>query len=235
MAAASAQQAREVAMNGPVLDCCWKDVRVVLCDDQIGPVPFLEGCLNILRVSLLHRMAMFLLLAVTRRPLFGTSRRAPSKSLRRLVNAVWVWRWRVTLTSVSASWLADCVVVVYVLVYFQHAEPIKSINWVTVGGKGVLATGSWDRTIKYWDLRQPPAPVVRRHSSPGDARVSTRLSLCFLSLFGLLQLSITLPERLYTMDAAGPLLVAGTADRQLLIFDINKPQAPMRVCAHLAL
>lgn len=39
----------------------------------------------------------------------------------------------------------------------QHDAPIKSIKWIDANGQGLLATGSWDKTIKYWDLRSQNA------------------------------------------------------------------------------
>jgi hypothetical protein len=56
----------------------------------------------------------------------------------------------------------------------QHDAPIKVVKWVDTPQAGILATGSWDKTIKvllyslywspahfiqYWDLRTP-APVA---------------------------------------------------------------------------
>lgn len=57
-----------------------------------------------------------------------------------------------------------------------------------------MATGSWDKTLKYWDTRSPTAMA-----------------------------SVQLSERCYAMDAKHPLLVVATADRQVHIFDIRKP------------
>ncbi len=64
----------------------------------------------------------------------------------------------------------------------------------------MLMTGSWDKTIKYWDGRSPNA-------------VHTAM----------------LPERLYCMDVKFPLCVAGTADRNILIYDLQKPGAEFKV------
>ncbi|KAG0243830.1 WD40-repeat-containing domain protein [Mortierella sp. GBAus27b] len=80
----------------------------------------------------------------------------------------------------------------------QHDAPIKEVRWVN-GASPILATGSWDKTIKYWDTRQPN-PIS----------------------------SVTLPERLYTMDSAFPILVAGTADRHILVYNLNNPTAPIK-------
>ncbi|KAF8522895.1 Poly(A)+ RNA export protein [Hysterangium stoloniferum] len=74
-----------------------------------------------------------------------------------------------------------------------HDAPIKSVKWIDAQG-GILATGSWDKTLKYWDLRTPN-PVI----------------------------TVTLPERCYTMDVAFPLLVAGCADKKINIYNLQEP------------
>lgn len=68
-----------------------------------------------------------------------------------------------------------------------------------VPSMNMLITGSWDKTIKFWDCRQP---------NP----VSTQ----------------TLPERIYAMDVNYPLMVVGTADRNLIIYNLTSPQAPYK-------
>ncbi|CAE6473836.1 unnamed protein product [Rhizoctonia solani] len=80
----------------------------------------------------------------------------------------------------------------------SHDDAVKCVRWVDAQG-GILATGSWDKTIKYWDLRQS-TPVAK----------------------------VDLPERCYTMDVVYPLLVVGTADRQVLVYDLNNPTTVFR-------
>lgn len=82
-----------------------------------------------------------------------------------------------------------------------HAAPVRTVRFVNVpsAGTSILASGSWDKTVRYWDLRQPE-PI------------------------GALQLA----ERVYTMDAAGPLLVAATADHQVHLVDLHGN--PLAVC-----
>jgi mRNA export factor len=75
----------------------------------------------------------------------------------------------------------------------QHDAPVKVVKWIDAQG-GILATGSWDKTIKYWDLRTP---------NP----VST----------------VQLPERCYSMDVQYPLMVVGTAERHIQIFNLTNP------------
>ncbi|KAF8553955.1 WD40 repeat-like protein [Imleria badia] len=81
----------------------------------------------------------------------------------------------------------------------QHDAPIKAVRWIETPQGGILATGSWDKTLKYWDLRS---------ASP----VST----------------VKLPERCYTMDAQYPLLVVGTAGRHIQIYNLTSPSTPYK-------
>uniref|UniRef100_A0A7N0VDI2 Uncharacterized protein n=1 Tax=Kalanchoe fedtschenkoi TaxID=63787 RepID=A0A7N0VDI2_KALFE len=63
----------------------------------------------------------------------------------------------------------------------------------------MLVTGSWDKTLKYWDLRQQ-TPVHTQQ----------------------------LPDRCYTLSVRHPLMVVGTADRNLVIFNLQNPQAEFK-------
>ncbi|KAL1922595.1 uncharacterized protein VTP21DRAFT_10134 [Calcarisporiella thermophila] len=76
----------------------------------------------------------------------------------------------------------------------QHDAPIRCCRWIDMGQQQVVATGSWDKTLKYWDLRT---------SNP----VAT----------------IQLPERCYALDVVFPLMVVGTAERHIQIFNLNNP------------
>ena len=83
----------------------------------------------------------------------------------------------------------------------QHDAPIKAVRWVEQPGTSpILATGSWDKSVKYWDLRQ-------------QTPIST----------------VALPERLYAMDSVFPLLVVGTADRHVHVYNLNNPTVPVKV------
>ncbi|KAL9262321.1 RAE1-like protein [Drosera capensis] len=59
----------------------------------------------------------------------------------------------------------------------------------------LLVTGSWDKTLRYWDTRQPNPVHVQQ-----------------------------LPERCYALSVRYPLMVVGTADRNLIIFNLQSPQ-----------
>jgi mRNA export factor len=69
-----------------------------------------------------------------------------------------------------------------------------------------LVTGSWDKTVKFWDGRSPN-PV---HSA-------------------------MLPERVFCMDVKYPLCVVGTADRNIVIYDLRKPSQEFKVFKYLIL
>jgi len=77
----------------------------------------------------------------------------------------------------------------------RHDGAIKCCRWVDAPSGGYLVTGSWDKSIKYWNL-QSSTPIA----------------------------TVSLPERCYALDVAYPLMVAGTAERHIVIFDLNNPQ-----------
>ncbi|XP_041992052.1 protein RAE1-like isoform X1 [Salvia splendens] len=59
----------------------------------------------------------------------------------------------------------------------------------------LLVTGSWDKTLRYWDLRQQSPTWVQQ-----------------------------LPDRCYALAVQHSLMVVGTADRNIIVFDLQKPQ-----------
>lgn len=74
-----------------------------------------------------------------------------------------------------------------------HTSPVRAVRFVEIPSANapIIASGSWDKTVRFWDMRQPQ-PI------------------------GALQL----PERVYAMDAAGPLLTAATADNKLQLVNL---------------
>lgn len=59
----------------------------------------------------------------------------------------------------------------------------------------MVVSGSWDKTLRFWNMQQP-TPVA----------------------------TLTLPERVYSMDVKYPLLVVGTADRHVLVYNLQTLQ-----------
>lgn len=83
----------------------------------------------------------------------------------------------------------------------QHADTVKAVRYVQCGPQNTqcVVSGSWDRTVKYWDMRQP---------NP----------ICTLNM----------PERVYTMDSSQKLLVVGTAQRHVEIINLDSPDKIFR-------
>ena len=68
----------------------------------------------------------------------------------------------------------------------RHEAPIRHLQFLPQ--LGLLVTGSWDRSLRFWDARTPqPA------------------------------LAVQLPERVYALHAAGSTLVVGTAGRHVQV------------------
>ncbi|KQJ85745.1 protein RAE1 [Brachypodium distachyon] len=63
----------------------------------------------------------------------------------------------------------------------------------------LLVSGSWDKTLRYWDTRQQNPAHVQQ-----------------------------LPERCYALSVNYPLMIVGTADRHIVIFDLRNPQAEFK-------
>ena len=76
-----------------------------------------------------------------------------------------------------------------------HEMPIKCVRFIEHPQAGqMLVTGSWDKTLKYWDLRQ---------AQPAAA--------------------LALQERCYSLDVAQSLMVVGTAERYINIVNLANP------------
>ncbi|KAF2266709.1 Poly(A)+ RNA export protein-like protein [Lojkania enalia] len=75
-----------------------------------------------------------------------------------------------------------------------HDEAVKTIRWFQTGGQDYLATGSWDKKVKFWDLKSAN-PVG----------------------------TLDCGERVYTMDVKDNLMVIGTAERHIHMVNLNDP------------
>ena len=69
----------------------------------------------------------------------------------------------------------------------RHDAPIRHLFSVK-DMSNMLITGSWDKSVRYWDLRQPNPVHVQQ-----------------------------LPERVYAMDVRYPLAVVGLANRRIQV------------------
>ena len=78
----------------------------------------------------------------------------------------------------------------------RHDAPVKAVRWIKE--MNVLATASWDKSLRFWDMRQPN-PVA----------------------------TVNLPERAYAMDVSHPVMViccgaTSEANRHILTFDLTR-------------
>ncbi|PVI08002.1 Poly(A)+ RNA export protein [Periconia macrospinosa] len=77
----------------------------------------------------------------------------------------------------------------------EHQAGVKGLCFFQINGKTMLASGSWDKTLKYWDL-------------PSQGQVGQ---------------TIQCAERVYSMDAKNSLLVVATAERHIHIINLEDP------------
>ncbi|KAK0630715.1 WD40-repeat-containing domain protein [Bombardia bombarda] len=75
-----------------------------------------------------------------------------------------------------------------------HEAPIRNVRFVNIpqAQDSIIATGSWDKTVRYWDLRQ-------------DKPVAT----------------LNCDERVYAMDAGGTRLVVALANNKVHLVDLS--------------
>ncbi|XP_018027919.1 protein Rae1-like [Hyalella azteca] len=70
-----------------------------------------------------------------------------------------------------------------------HDAPVKTVHWIKAPTYSCIMTGSWDKTLKFWDTRSPN-PIM----------------------------SMQLPERVYCADVDYPMAVVGTANRNIIVY-----------------
>jgi mRNA export factor len=77
-----------------------------------------------------------------------------------------------------------------------HAGPIRSVRFLEVPNtrEQLIVTGSWDKTVRYWDPRSP-------------------------SLVG----SLLVNEKVHSLDVKDSTLVVATAERKIHIVDLTDP------------
>ncbi|TID17692.1 hypothetical protein CANINC_003961 [Pichia inconspicua] len=78
----------------------------------------------------------------------------------------------------------------------MHDDAVRVVRYVNCGPQNTqcIVSGSWDKTLRYWDMRQ-------------------QQPICTLNM----------PERVYAMDSSQKLLVVGTAERHILIINLDSP------------
>lgn len=86
-----------------------------------------------------------------------------------------------------------------------HDGPVSSIRWIEAPTGGILATASYDKTLKVFRSDFIQFPLLTQNVQYWDLKSSTPMS------------TVALPERCYTMDVAYPLLVIGTAEKHIVL------------------
>ncbi|VDN03614.1 unnamed protein product [Thelazia callipaeda] len=80
----------------------------------------------------------------------------------------------------------------------QHDEPIRKCHWIKATNYSCLMTGSWDKTLRFWDMRQLP----------------TQTSLA----------TVQLGERVHCGDVLFPMAIVGLANKRMKIYKLdNEP------------
>ncbi|MEJ1279170.1 ribonucleic acid export 1 [Cricetulus griseus] len=83
----------------------------------------------------------------------------------------------------------------------QHDAPVKTIHWIKAPNYSCVMTGSWDKTLKFWDTRSSNPMMV-----------------------------LQLPERCYCADVIYPMAVVATAERGLIVYQLeNQPSEFRRI------
>lgn len=80
------------------------------------------------------------------------------------------------------------------IVIGTHDQAVRCARFFDSDNGTMVVSGSWDKTIKYWDLRQQ-----------GPA------------------LTVNCQDRVYTMDVRDNLCVVGTADRYINVINLKDP------------
>lgn len=77
-----------------------------------------------------------------------------------------------------------------------HDAPIKTVHWIQAPGYQCLMTGSWDKTLKFWDTRQPTPIKTFQTGQP-----------------------------VYCADVIYPMAIVSTAQQGILVYQLtNEPQ-----------
>lgn len=81
----------------------------------------------------------------------------------------------------------------------QHDAPIKTVHWVQAPNYQCLMTGSWDKTLKFWDTRQA-TPIKTFQTG----------------------------EKVYCADVVYPMAVVSTAQRGILVYQLTNEPAEFK-------
>lgn len=88
------------------------------------------------------------------------------------------------------------------LSFAAHDAPVREVRFVDVPGAAapIIASGSWDKTVRYWDIRNTSQPLGQ----------------------------LACGERVYAMDTGGQMLVIATAAMTYKVIDLANPTVMLR-------
>uniref|UniRef100_A0AC35TMT5 WD_REPEATS_REGION domain-containing protein n=1 Tax=Rhabditophanes sp. KR3021 TaxID=114890 RepID=A0AC35TMT5_9BILA len=79
-----------------------------------------------------------------------------------------------------------------------HDDAVSTCDWITCSSYSCLMTGSWDKTLRFWDMRQMP----------------TQSSMA----------TFNLNKKVFCSDVLFPMAVVGTSDRRIKVYNLeNQP------------
>ena len=107
-----------------------------------------------------------------------------------------------------------------------------------MGQGGILATGSWDKTLKVQVTPFPPSSIIffvprpLLFPSTWSLTLGNTPQIKYWDLRSPTPLAtVELKDRCYAMDVRNQVLVVGTAARHIQIFDLSNPMTPYKVGA----
>jgi mRNA export factor len=84
----------------------------------------------------------------------------------------------------------------------SHDAPVRAVRSLALPASGnpIVASGSWDHTVRFWDIRASGAAVATLHCK----------------------------ERVYALDTKADLLVIATAEQHIHLVDLKNPTQFLR-------
>ncbi|KAJ7301370.1 WD40-repeat-containing domain protein [Mycena albidolilacea] len=126
-----------------------------------------------------------------------------------------------SISCMAFSSQADYLAVRIYEAMYQHEGPVLSVCWNKEGSK--IFSGGADNAGRMFDVATGQATQVAQHDAPikvvkwyWDLRTPAPVA------------TVQLPERCYSVDVQYPLMVVGTAERHIQIFNLTNPTTPYK-------
>ena len=100
-----------------------------------------------------------------------------------------------------------------------HEQPITCCGFAKGPNYECLVTGSLDKTVKLWDMRQSNPVMTFNCPEVNFLTYTVKLSICWISSFS--PGAKNMFQRVYALDIMGPVMVVVTADRKLLAYQMH--------------